>query len=291
MLLCAEYGTAALLQESGWQVAPSSRYPLACLTRPYRMHSARKDPTVTRSAGRADAPSRVALSGTVHVWSIGLAHRVPNESDWATLSAGETDRARRFHFERDRTAYVLAHAAVRQILSEYSGVSPQQLEFVVGPAGKPSISPALNAAGIEFNLSHSGEFALVAATGGAAVGVDIERWDHRVEFLQLAEHYFSVREREALSALVQNPSEVMQGFFQAWSRKEAYLKATGAGIAEGLHHFDVTLKPGEIAALLADRLDVTATERWVMRDLAVADGYSAALVVASPLLAVEQFKF
>ena len=75
------------------------------------------------------------------------------------------------------------------------------------------------------------------------MGVDVEQWDDGVECLELAERFFSPHERRALRALADAPHHVIAGFFAAWTRKEAYLKATGHGIVRGLHHFDVTLAP------------------------------------------------
>jgi 4'-phosphopantetheinyl transferase len=111
----------------------------------------------------------------------------------------------------------------------------------------------------------------------------VERWDADVEHLDLAERFFSPAERDALRALAGDVHAVVSGFFAAWSRKEAYLKATGHGISRGLHHFDVTLAPGAPARLLADRLDSAATTRWVMRGLDVAANYSAAVVASAPV--------
>ncbi|MEO7996646.1 MAG: 4'-phosphopantetheinyl transferase superfamily protein [Gemmatimonadaceae bacterium] len=236
------------------------------------------------------SPAHVS-EGEAHVWTVSLSHRGPTESEWAILSSAESERARRFHYERHRDNFVLAHAALRQILAEYTLISPGQLEFVVGDAGKPAIAPSTNTHAVEFNLSHSGDLALVAVTRGRAIGVDIEQWDDRVEFLELADHYFSPHERSALWALENVSMGVMQGFFQAWSRKEAYLKATGVGITKGLHHFDVALTPGEPAALIADRNDATAIERWRMNDLIVADRYSAAVVVAGAHAEIRRFNF
>jgi len=136
---------------------------------------------------------------------------------------------------------------------------------------------------VEFNLSHSDDLALVAVARAHQLGVDLERWSEGVEHLELAERFFSPAERDALRALAHAPDLVEAGFFAAWTRKEAYLKATGHGISRGLHHFDVTLAPGEPAQLLADRLDPEATARWSLIALEPAPGFSAALVVASPL--------
>lgn len=242
----------------------------------------------------ANSPSAVQeplTDGQLHVWTVGLSDHAPSARDWGLLSREEDAKARRFHFQKHREQYVLAHAALRQILAAYAEVLPQHLQFVAGAAGKPAIAVGQNGRNIEFNLSHSGDYAIVAVTRGRAVGVDIEQWNDRVEFLDLATHYFSPQEYTALLKLRDAPADLMQGFFQAWSRKEAYLKATGAGITNGLHHFDVSLAPDEDAALLIDRTDASATTRWVMMALPTADGYSAAVCVGAPVVGIRYWTF
>jgi 4'-phosphopantetheinyl transferase len=223
----------------------------------------------------------VALArNSVHIWRVPLRRDDPRALLWL-LSQDEQARAARFVFERDASAFVIAHAMLRRILAEYLSVSPQSLDFVTGQYGKPSISAPPAAAVLEFNLSHSADLALIAVSRGGPVGVDIERLDPRIEHLDLAEQFFSPAERAALRSLPSAVDAMTEGFFNAWTRKEAYLKATGHGIARGLHHFDVTLSPSEPAALLADRLDPLAVQRWRMAALSPGDGYAAAVVVAS----------
>ncbi len=216
---------------------------------------------------------------SVHVWRIQVDDG-PYDDRWSVLSDDECERARRFHFEIHRRVFVAAHAATRRILAGYAGVAPASLAFSVGEFGKPSV---VNQRGLEFNLSHSGDLALLAVSRSGAVGVDVEQWNPEIEHLHLAEHFFSVAERSALRGLAHAREQVVAGFFAAWSRKEAYIKASGHGITRGLDHFDVSLVPGEPARLIADQLDDRATDRWIMRDLPVGDGYSAALVAAAPV--------
>jgi 4'-phosphopantetheinyl transferase len=227
-------------------------------------------------------PNPPLAADEVHVWRVAL--DAEPEPLRALLSRDERERAERFHRDVHRRRFVAAHAALRLILGAYLDLAPDALAFALGEHGKPSLRQPLDPDGarLEFNLSHSGDLALVAVARDHPVGVDVERWSE-VEHLELAERFFSRTERDALRALASVAEQLDAGFFAAWTRKEAYLKATGHGISRGLHHFDVTLAPDAAAALLADRLDATAPERWTMRSIVPAEGYSAAVVCASPL--------
>lgn len=227
------------------------------------------------------APAPVLLEGIAHVWRIDLG-RHPDESDWALLSPEEERRAHRFFADRHRMPFVVAHSALRRILARYTSTPAHALTFLTAENGKPWVDTSeTRARRLEFNLSHSGAVGLVAVARGHRLGVDVERWDTDVEHLELAERFFSPSERHALRSLAHSPPALIAGFFAAWSRKEAYLKATGHGISRGLHHFDVSVEPGEPARLLADRLEPHAVSRWAMTELLPADGYSAALVFES----------
>ena len=241
------------------------------------------------STGRWDPRPHPPLGAhDVHVWRVPLDDETRVESYWALLDDEERRRATRFVRDVHRRRFIAAHGALRTILAGYLDARPTALAFVNGEHGKPALRNVTGRPSVEFNLSHSDDLALVAVARARAVGVDLERWSE-VEHLELAERFFSPGERDALRALAHAPHLVEAGFFAAWTRKEAYLKATGQGIARGLHHFDVALTPGEPARLLADRLDDAATARWSMIALEPAPGYSAALVVASPIGDVLQF--
>lgn len=234
-------------------------------------------------------PAEAITAGEVHVWRVALDDTTSISEHWASLSGEERDRASRFLRETDRTAFTISHGALRSIVGGYLAIPAASVPFMVGPAGKPAVGGDLADRGLEFNLSHAGDFALVAVSSGSVVGVDVERWDPNVECLDLAVHYFSERERNELHALA--PDETMAGFFNAWTRKEAYLKATGDGITGGLVHFDVSLAPGAAAELREDRNVRDATARWYMEALDVAPGYAGALVAASPRGSISLFNF
>jgi 4'-phosphopantetheinyl transferase len=238
------------------------------------------------------ATGDVALEAEVaHVWRVALDDDARIDACWQVLSSEEQTKARRFHREVHRRRYVVAHGMLRAILARYVGEPAESLRFVDGEHGKPSLirEPAAPGARVEFNLSHSDDLALVAVALDQPVGVDLERWSEETEHLALAERFFSPGERDALRPLAGELSRLTAGFFAAWTRKEAYLKATGTGITRGLHNFDVSLVPGEPARLVADRLDPAAAERWAMQALGPAAGFSAALVATAPLRDVRLF--
>ena len=193
------------------------------------------------------------------------------------LSPDEVERAGRFHFDKHRRCFTLMRAAMREILSGYTGIPPQQLVFSYGSKGKPELSERGGRAGIRFNLSHSDQLGLLAVSQGLVIGVDIERVKFEFGGQEIAERFFSASEvRHLLSIPAQERAEA---FFSCWTRKEAYIKALGDGLSVPLDSFEVAFGPGRKAALLAVRVDPDEVTRWSMYDIETAPGYKAALVV------------
>ena len=165
-----------------------------------------------------------------------------------TLAADEQARAERFHFERDREHFIVARGVLRAILGRYLNRAPERLSFCYGAHGKPALAGEAGADAIRFNVSHSHGVALYAVTRGREVGIDLERIRFDLAVLEIAERFFSRREVATLRTL---PTEAQrQAFFRCWTRKEAYIKARGEGLSLPLDQFDVSLAPGEPAALL-----------------------------------------
>ncbi len=191
----------------------------------------------------------------------------------STLSMDESERATRFHFPADKVHFITAHACLRDILARYLGCKPSQLIFSVNQYGKP----ALHDHKLEFNLSHSGDFALAAVTSERKVGVDIERIRSDMELESIASRYFSQSEVSELLALTSE--QRIPGFFNCWTRKEAYIKAQGLGLSLPLESFDVSLTPNEPAILQATRPDPQEAARWTMLSLDVDPRYAAAVAV------------
>lgn len=222
-------------------------------------------------------PPRPALPGDeVHVWGARLdAPPAVVRRLLLTLAPDERGRAGRFHFKRDGDRFVVARGLLRAVLGGYLNVGPEALRFEYGARGKPSLAAEHDADGLRFNLSHSGGVALFAVARGREVGVDVERVSPRVECENIAGRFFSPREVAGLLALP--PPRREAAFFDCWTRKEAYIKARGEGLSLPLDAFDVSLAPGEPAALLANRLDPAEVSRWSLRGLAPWPGFAAAV--------------
>ena len=224
----------------------------------------------------------------VHVWQVPMDDTSDVRALRLLLSHEEQRRADSFHTDGLRDRFVVARGWLRRVVAWYTFESPSGIRFETGEFGKPRLTSQSTGAAVEFNLSHSGDLALIAVARDAAVGIDIEEWDPAINHLELAEQFFSASECDALR--VTNPAELTAGFFTIWTRKEAYLKATGHGITRRLRHFDVSLDlGGPTRLLLADRMDPNATEKWAMADLTTAPSYSAAIVVETPLRGVRRF--
>lgn len=226
-------------------------------------------------------------AGAVHIWHIDLlpaGERIPDCRNF--LADEDLQRAERFHFDRDRRRFVAAHAAMRNILAQYLGVSAREILFHAAEKGKPQLGSSLSRSGLRFNLSHSHDRALLALARDSEIGVDIEFIKPQSAGEEIANRFFSSREAAVLGSLP--PASRVPAFFHCWTRKEAYIKAIGGGLSVPLDSFDVAFGPGESARLL--RVDGAPEElsRWSMYDVPVRQGYAAAVVVEGQQHRLEQ---
>ena len=236
---------------------------------------------MTSFPSRSAAPGLALSPGEIHVWSIRLdppADRV--DRLWTLLAEDEQARANRFRFDRHRRQYAVGRGALRTLLAFYTSISPELIRFAYGPRGKPFLAEADGApaaGGLQFNLSNSDEMALVGFVQGVEIGVDIEFQKPMPDCEQIAERFFSLSEREVLRAL---PAEVKEeAFFNCWTRKEAYLKAVGEGLAAPLDSFDVTLAPGDPPRMLTLKGDAARAARWIFRHFVPAERYIGAFAI------------
>ena len=172
---------------------------------------------------------------------------------WSDLSTAERERADQLSRPEVRRRFIAARSGLRRVLASYLSVPPRSLEFFKGPQGKPALP-----GGPQFNLSHSDDLALCAVAHGRQVGIDLERLRRIPERDDIARQWFREEEREAYHA---ESASRDSAFLRLWTRREAYLKAIGTGLA-GLE--------------TSSAID---PERWEVHELRPFDGYVGALVV------------
>lgn len=208
----------------------------------------------------------------VDIWSVDLADHCSQISLYqCCLSDSEKDRAARFHFDSDREQFIITHGILRHLLGQYLNKNPADLSFKTGEQGKPYID------GLEFNLSHSHDAALIAVTQDLPVGIDIEFHRTEIEFLSLAERFFSTAEYQQITALEGEAQK--QRFFDIWSAKEAFIKGTGKGLSYGLEKFSTTIEIDDAIHLVTDT--VGEAKAWKMKKLTIKQGFSASIAVRS----------
>jgi 4'-phosphopantetheinyl transferase len=223
-------------------------------------------------------PIREIDAHAVHVWRIAIVQPDPIRRHYRDfLSSNELERADRFYFDKDRNRFTIARGALRELLGGYLKLPPNQVAFVYGAQGKPDLAEPQSSSGIRFNLSHSGEIGLLAVSLNRELGVDVEQI--RADFAtgEIATRFFSPEECLKLEAVPAN--QTADAFFNCWTRKEAYIKARGEGLFIPLDSFEVTLAPGEEAALLQVKTGDDNFSRWHFHVLHPGAGYKGALAV------------
>ena len=177
---------------------------------------------------RPGSSSSLAISeNEVHIWLVQANGEKISLDFEGLLSSAEQERASRFKFETDRRRYVVAHAALRSILSNYVNSAARELQFDSGPYNKPKLAPIHAKKQFEFNLSHSHERVLIAVTRGREIGVDVERVREDFAFDEVAQRFFTPREVAALHALPHPSPE--GGVLQVLDKQRSFPKSQRHG--------------------------------------------------------------
>lgn len=224
------------------------------------------------------ATAAPALAGrTVHVWAARL-----DPPSWRVaelrrlLDPEEQAKADRFRFDIHRRRFIVGRGFQRILLGTYADADPARIEYTYGPQGKPSFAAQPDPP-LYFNLSNSEELAILGVTREMEIGVDVEYLRDLDDAAALAERFFSKSESEVLLNLP--PACLKEGFFNCWTRKEAYLKAVGDGLTAPLNAFDVTLRPDEEPKMLALEGSEERGRRWSLHHLWPAEGYLGAVAL------------
>jgi 4'-phosphopantetheinyl transferase len=210
----------------------------------------------------------------VHVWIANL-DLLAATVDATSLSADERVRAATWRHTIDRDRFVAGRAWLRRVLSSYLALPPAAVDLAAGLHGKPAIQGA--AVPLQFNLSHAADRALLAVTLQRAVGIDLECVRVNDDCEAIVRRHFAPGE---VAAWLELPaSRRLHGFYAGWTRKEAYVKALGAGLGMmALDAFEVSLDPDGAAQLLSIDGSLDAARCWSMWSLDVIPGFAAAVV-------------
>lgn len=214
----------------------------------------------------------------VHVWRAVTEPAHYEQTLLSLLSPAERERADRFHFQRDRRRFIVARGVLRTLVGQYLNLPPADVCFETNEYGKPYLAETMpHADTLAFNVSHAGRLVLYAFVCNRNIGVDVEHVRTIPEMAEIARRFFSTYEADVFHSLP--PAEREEAFFACWTRKEAYIKARGKGLAIPLDQFDVSLIPGQPAQILRIRDAGDDASRWRLESLVPADRYVAAIAV------------
>jgi len=204
----------------------------------------------------------------IHVYSIPLNQPSHISRDLApVLSLDEEKRKQRLHFKRHQMNYAITRTALRLILSHYLNTNAKEIVFSYSRFGKPGLK-SINSP-VRFNVSHSGTIAVVALNFHFDIGIDIEQVRALPDMFRIAKRFFSQNEYHMLE---QQPKRQQKHvFFNIWSQKEAFLKATGKGIFQPLSQIDTT---------------IFRKKNRTIYEIALFEKYSCAIAIKGPQKAI-----
>jgi len=227
--------------------------------------------------------------GEVHLWCAPLDLPAAQiEALLPALAPDERCRADRFRTGQLRDRFIAGRGLLRTVLSRYLPAAPAELEFEYQPYGKPVLIPSAARPDLSFNLSHSHGLTLMAVAAGLAIGVDLEQVRPVQNLARLVERFFAPEERRQWDGL----SEVSRplAFFYGWTRKEAWLKATGSGLSFPLDQFCVSLDPAEPARLISVRGSSAEAAAWHLQSCEPCPNYVAALAARADRVEIRRWR-
>jgi len=222
-------------------------------------------------------PIKIPDKEEVHIWMVDLniSQTIQQHFEKSFLSEEELTKAKGFKFNHHRLQFSASHGYLKLILARYLDCCPSIIEYGIKKYGKPFLKNPTTQYKIRFNMSHSQDIALYAVTLDTEVGVDIEIIKENLNILDLIEHVFTTREKSIFKEIEEDKKTKV--FYDVWTRKEAYLKATGEGLNFPLNKIEVIVHQNEQVRLLNVE-ENQSVNPWFLYSLEM-PGYSASIAI------------
>lgn len=207
---------------------------------------------------------------------------------WETLSQEERERAQRFRFPQHQNRFIATRGMLRSLLGLYLRLPPHEIKLGIGSHGKPFVENQV-APKLFFNVSHSQRIALFAFSHDSEVGIDVEGPQPRLDYLGVAKRTFSEQEQQWLQSLPH--SKQKSAFLTCWTRKEAFAKAHGTGMAFPFREITVTFLPHQPPCVVRIEDPLLNERTWTMYPVYPRARYTASLVVAGQPRSIEYWDY
>lgn len=228
----------------------------------------------------------VLTEGSVHIWVADLKIWRDHASEFRRLlSEEEKERLDRLKIEKKQEEYLCSRGILRLILSLYIGEDPESLSIKITPSGKPFLPTA----GVQFNISHSGDRFICGISLKNQIGLDIQELYSISSLQRIIKNFFSPAEIEYLSSLTDD-GLYREHFFAIWTAKEAYLKAVGDGIKGSFNQLSTLPDSASPQSFQLDHPELNNTSRnWTIRSLDISQGYTAALAINGAIFGINKY--
>lgn len=225
--------------------------------------------------------SLTILPNTIDLWHGGLLNKDTDiQAHWQLLDDDERGRALRFKTQQLQHRYIRAHGLLRRVLAQYSKRPPEMLRFKISEHGKPYLE---DADGLCFNLSHTDDNLAIAVGAQCQLGVDIEQCKPRGSLASLVEKCFAPEEAQDWHQEAEE--DKTRAFYRYWTRKEAFVKATGLGIAVGLNR--CVLDPAKPGRFLSVPEECGPASSWQVFDIDLGTGVCCAVATDQAAMTIK----
>lgn len=221
------------------------------------------------------------LPDNVYVWFT-LVDEIQEEellSEYRSiLSTEELKKLERFRFTKHQKRFIVGRALVRTVIADFIGIKPEIVKFKTNGFGQPSLDLTNGQPQLKFSLSYTEGLVAVAIIVEQDIGIDIEKTDVEINFLDIALNYFSPIEAKDLLKLPEEHARPR--FFQYWTLKESYLKAKGTGLTSALNEFSFTFEGHDQDQIILHPLEPGNRDRWMFKLLDLSPCHKGALCVS-----------